>query len=113
MFLTICQQIPCYPRAIHRVPSGQNTGKAQSSSLFQADSAFFTLDEALTADLISRICGPLRHVTSGDTMFFTAPNLGTGSRGGQSVVMVGLDELEVSKGLLQEDLMHRYQLPDN
>ena len=36
------------------------------------------------------------------------PNLGTGTRGGKSVV-VDFDEVEVIRGLLQEDLLHTYQ----
>ena len=55
-------------------------------ALFEAVSPYFAGDEALTADLIIRIGGSLRHVTSDDIMFFTMPNLGTGTRGGQSVV---------------------------
>jgi LCP family protein required for cell wall assembly len=78
-------------------------------SLFQAMSPYFARDEALTADLIIRSGGSLRDVTSEDIMFFTMPNLGTGTRGGQSVVVVDVDEVEVIKGLLQEDLIHTYQ----
>jgi hypothetical protein len=43
-------------------------------------------------------------------MFFTMPNLGTGTRGGQSVVVVDVDEVEVIKELLREDLIHTYQV---
>ncbi len=78
-------------------------------SLFQAMSPYFARDEALTADLIIRIGGSLRNVTSEDIMFFTMPNIGTGTRGGQSVVVVDFDEVEVIKGLLQEDLIHTFQ----
>ncbi len=85
----------------------QDSGRIKS--LFQAMSPYFARDEALTADLIIRIGGSLRNVTSEDIMFFTMPNLGTGTRGGQSVVVVDFDEVEVIKGLLQEDLMHTYQ----
>ena len=81
-------------------------------ALFEAVSPYFARDEALTADLIIRIGGSLRNVTSEDIMFFTMPNLGTGTRGGQSVVVVDMDEVEVIKGLLQEDLLHTYQPPE-
>ena len=77
-------------------------------SLFQAVSPYFARDEALTADLIIRIGGSLRNVTSEDIMFFTMPNLGTGTRGGQSVVVVDFEQVEVIKGLLQEDRIHDY-----
>jgi polyisoprenyl-teichoic acid--peptidoglycan teichoic acid transferase len=77
-------------------------------SLFEAVSPYFARDEALTADLIIRIGGSLRNVTSDDIMFFTMPNLGTGTRGGQSVVVVDFDEVEVIKGLLQEDRLYDY-----
>ena len=79
-------------------------------SLFQAMSPYFARDEALTADLIIRIGGSLRNVASDDIMFFTMPNLGTGTRGGQSVVVVDVDEVEVIKELLREDLIHTYQV---
>jgi hypothetical protein len=75
-------------------------------------SPYFARDEALTADLIIRIGGSLRNVTSGDIMFFTMPNLGTGTRGGQSVVVVDFGELEVIKGLLAEDRIHEYITPE-
>jgi polyisoprenyl-teichoic acid--peptidoglycan teichoic acid transferase len=78
-------------------------------ALFEAVSPYFARDEALTADLIIRIGGSLRNVTSEDIMFFTMPNLGTGTRGGQSVVVVDFDEVEIIKGLLQDDLLHTYQ----
>ena len=71
-------------------------------------SPYFARDEALTTDLIIRIGGSLRGVTSDDIMFFTMPNLGTGTRGGQSVVVVDFDEVEVIKGLLQEDRLYDY-----
>jgi len=77
--------------------------------LFEAVSPYFARDEALTADLIIRIGGSLRNVTSQDIMFFTMPNLGTGTRGGQSVVVVDEDELEVVKLLLAEDQLQAYQ----
>ena len=77
-------------------------------ALFEAVNPYFARDEALTADLIIRIGGSLRNVTSDDIMFFTMPNLGTGTRGGQSVVVVDMDEVEEIKGLLQEDLLHTY-----
>jgi len=77
-------------------------------SLFEAISPYFARDEALTADLIIRIGGSLRNVTSEDIMFFTMPNLGTGTRGGQSVVVVDFDQVEVIKGLLQEDRLQDY-----
>ncbi len=86
----------------------QDSGRIKA--LFEAVSPYFARDEALTADLIIRIGGSLRNVTSEDIMFFTMPNLGTGTRGGQSVVVVDFDELDVIKGLLQEDLLHTYQL---
>jgi hypothetical protein len=41
-------------------------------------------------------------------MFFTMPNLGTGTRGGQSVVVVDFQELEVIKQLLAEDTLQNY-----
>ena len=77
-------------------------------ALFQALSPYFARDEALTADLIIRLGGSLRNVTSEDIMFFTMPHLGTGTRGGQSVVVVDFDEVEVIKGLLAEDRVHEY-----
>jgi len=81
---------------------------ARIKSLFQAMSPYFARDEALTADLIIRIGGSLRNVTSDDILFFTMPNLGTGTRGGQSVVVVDFDEVEVIKGLLAEDRLQEY-----
>ena len=81
-------------------------------ALFEAVSPYFARDEALTADLIIRIGGSLRNVTSEDIMFFTMPNLGTGTRGGQSVLVVDFDEVDVIEGLLQEDLPHTYQPGD-
>ena len=80
-------------------------------ALFEAVGPYFARDEALTADLIIRVGGSLRNVTSEDIMFFTMPNLGTGTRGGQSVVVVDFDEVEVIKGLLQADLLHTYTPP--
>jgi LCP family protein required for cell wall assembly len=84
----------------------QDSGRIKS--LFQAMSPYFARDEALTADLIIRIGGSLRNVTSEDIMFFTMPNLGTGTRGGQSVVVVDFDELEVIKQLSAEDRLQEY-----
>ena len=81
-------------------------------ALFEAVSPYFAGDEALTADLIIRIGGSLRNVTSDDIMFFTMPNLGTGARGGQSVVVVDFDEVDVIKGLLEADVLHTYQSLD-
>jgi LCP family protein required for cell wall assembly len=81
---------------------------ARIKPLFQAMSPYFARDEGLTADLIIRIGGSLRNVTSDDIMFFTMPNLGTGTRGGQSVVVVDFDEVEVIKGLLAEDRLQEY-----
>lgn len=78
-------------------------------SLFEAVSPYFARDEALTADLIIRIGGSLRDVTSEEIRFFTIPNLGTGTRGGQSVVVVDFDQLEVVKQLLLEDRLQDYQ----
>ncbi len=78
-------------------------------ALFEAVSPYFARDEALTADLIIRIGGSLRNVTSGDIRFFTLPNLGTGTSGGQSVVVVDFDEVVKIKQLLQEDVVHTYQ----
>ena len=80
-------------------------------ALFEAVSPYFARDEAFTADLIIRIGGSLRNVTSEDIMFFTMPNLGTGTRGGQSVVVVDMDEVEIIKGLLVEDRLHEYVVP--
>ena len=45
-------------------------------------------------------------------MFFTMPNLGTGTRGGQSVVVVDMDEVEIIKRLLVEDRLHEYVGPE-
>jgi LCP family protein required for cell wall assembly len=81
---------------------------ARIKPLFQAMSPYFARDEGLTADLIIRIGGSLRNVNSDDIMFFTMPNLGTGTRGGQSVVVVDFDEVEVIKGLLAEDRLQDY-----
>ena len=78
-------------------------------AVFEAVSPYFARDEALTADLIIRIGGSLRNVTSDDIMFFTMPNLGTGTRGGQSVVVVDFDEVDAIKGLLEADVLHTYQ----
>ena len=80
-------------------------------ALFEAVSPYFARDEALTADLIIRIGGSLRNVTSEDIMFFTIPNIGTGTRGGQSVVVVDFDEVEVIKGLLADDRLQEYVPP--
>jgi LCP family protein required for cell wall assembly len=79
--------------------------------VFQAVSPYFARDEALTADLIIRIGGSLRNVTSEDLVFFTMPNLGTGTAGGQSVVLVDFEQVQVIKGLLASDTIHTYQLP--
>ncbi len=89
----------------------QDSGRIKS--LFQAMSPYFARDEALTADLIIRIGGSLRNVTSEDIMFFTMPNLGTGTRGGQSVVVVDFDEVEVIKGFLERDELHQYPFPSD
>jgi len=58
--------------------------------------------------LIIRIGGSLRNITSEDIMFFTMANLCTGTRGGQSVVVVDFDELEIVKELLEGDQLHQY-----
>jgi polyisoprenyl-teichoic acid--peptidoglycan teichoic acid transferase len=84
----------------------QDSGRIKA--LFEAVSPYFARDEALTADLIIRIGGSLRNVTSDDIMFFTLPNLGTGTRGGQSVVVVDFEQVEVIKGLLAEDRLQDY-----
>ena len=84
------------------------TDAQRVSSLFKAISPYFARDEALTADLMIGIGGSLRGVTSDDLGFFTLPSLGTGTRGGQSVVVVDFDELEVVKQLLLEDRLNEY-----
>jgi hypothetical protein len=41
------------------------------------------------------------------------PNLGTGTRGGQSVVVVDFDEVEVIKGFLERDELNQYPFPSD
>lgn len=89
------------------------TDAQRVSSLFRAISPYFARDEALTADLMIGIGGSLRGVTSDDLGFFTLPSLGTGTRGGQSVVLVDFDQLEVVKQLLLEDRLNEYAQPLN
>jgi len=83
----------------------------QIKALFEAMSSYFARDEELTADLIIRIGGSLRSVTSDDIMFFTMPNLGIGTREGLSVV-VDSDEVEILKGFLEQDCLHEYNSLD-
>lgn len=87
------------------------TDPGRVSGVFEAVSPYFARDEALTADLIIRIGGSLRNVTSEDIVFFTMPNLGTGTAGGQSVVIVDYEQVEVLKQLLSEDRMQDYLIP--
>ena len=84
------------------------TDAQRVSSLFRAISPYFARDEALTADLMIGIGGSLRGVTSEDLGFFTLPSLGTGTRAGQSVVLIDFDELDVVKQLLVEDRLNEY-----
>lgn len=87
------------------------TDPGRVSGVFEAVSPYFARDEALTADLIIRIGGSLRNVTSEDLVFFTMPNLGTGTAGGQSVVLVDYDKVEIIRELLFEDRVHEFPSP--
>jgi hypothetical protein len=52
-----------------------------------------------------------RDVRSGDVHFFTSPTLGTGWRGGQSVVLPDWDEIDVVREALQDGTLADYDPP--
>lgn len=71
-------------------------------------SPYFAKEAALKAEMINLVGGLPGKFRSDGIMFLTVPNLGTGTRGGKSVVVVDFDELEVIKQLLAEDRVQEY-----
>lgn len=53
-----------------------------------------------------------RDIRSGDVHFFTSPTLGTGWRGGQSVVLPDEDEIDVVRQAIKDGTLSTYEPPE-
>lgn len=82
------------------------------SELVSAVSPHLTVDAGVDPwYLLSTIWGA-RDIRSGDVHFFTSPTLGTGWRGGQSVVLPDPDEMEVVRQAIEDGTLSAYEPPE-
>jgi len=77
--------------------------------LVSALSPYLARDAALTSEVIVGVAGSLRSLDGDSVSSFTMPTTGTGTIGGQSVVLVDFDELAKVSEMFANDTIHLYQ----
>ncbi len=81
------------------------------SNLVSEVSPFLSVDSGVDAWYLLSTIWNARDVRSGDVNFFTSPTLGTGWRGGQSVVVPDWDEIDVVRQAIKDGTLSEYEPP--
>lgn len=81
------------------------------SELVSETSPYLTVDSGVDAWFLLSTFWNARDVRSGDVHFFTSPTLGTGWRGGQSVVVPDWDEIDVVRQSIKDGTLSEYVPP--
>jgi len=81
------------------------------SGLVSEVSPFLSVDSGVDAGYLLSTIWNARDVRAGDVHFFTSPTLGTGWRGGQSVVLPDWDEIDVVREAFQDGTLADYDPP--
>lgn len=81
------------------------------SEMVSTVSPHLTVDEGFDAWAVLALAWNARDIRSGDVHFFTSPTLGTGWRGGQSVVVPDWDEIEVVRQAIKDGTLADYEPP--
>jgi LCP family protein required for cell wall assembly len=82
------------------------------SELVSAVSPHLTVDDGIDPWYLLSTIWSAREIRSGDVHFFTSPTLGTGWRGGQSVVLPDEEELEVVRQAITDGTLSAYEPPE-
>lgn len=81
------------------------------SDLVSTVSPHLTVDAGVDAGYLLGTFWKARGIRAGDVHFFTSPTLGTGWRGGQSVVLPDRDELEKVRQAITDGTLAEYDPP--
>lgn len=81
------------------------------STLVSEVSPFLTVDAGVDPWYLLTTVWQSRDIRSGDVHFFTSPTLGTGWRGGQSVVLPDEDEMKIVRQSLKDGTLSQYEPP--
>lgn len=82
------------------------------SELVSAVSPHLTVDDGIDPWYLLSTIWSARDLRSGDVHFFTSPTLGTGWRGGQSVVLPDEAELDVVRQAIKDGTLSAYEPPE-
>lgn len=81
------------------------------SELVGETSPFLSVDSGVDAWYLLSTIWQARDIRSGDVHFFTSPTLGTGWRGGQSVVLPDWDEIDLVRQAIKDGTLAEYEPP--
>lgn len=82
------------------------------STLVSETSPFLSVDAGVDPWYLLSTVWQARDIRSDDVHFFTSPTLGTGWRGGQSVVIPDGDEIDVVRQAFQDGTLSQYVPPE-
>jgi len=74
-------------------------------------SPHLTVDAGIDPGYLLSTIWQARDIRLGDVHFFTSPTLGTGWRGGQSVVLPDEEQLDVVRQAIKDGTLSKYELP--